>query len=336
LDLCGTIRRPQSFGALAFGEFGFTVSDTYYGFQDTNAGAGLTPGTAYTYKLVAQDDFSGLATESLPIAICTLPGQILGTDMDYETAWSADGATMTVTITWTAPDGDVTTYDVAYVTTGATFTAAAAADADLTITEHDLTSTDLDTATDYNFTVTSKLTCTAAGGAALVSQDETNPVETLIVQTAPGKPVVVATTISSLLVVGKTHMQVQFTQLAGETGPTTDLDFTWKLFYSADEGLSYDPHPDSSFDFADTTNIVDGLSPATKYLFKIVAVYGGNDSPDSDPVTACTLPSAPLQVAINTLNDTTLECSWSYPDTDGDQIDDSRCATTPPLPRGSV
>jgi YD repeat-containing protein len=246
---------------------------------------GLSASTAYTFT-VAASNAAGTGAQSSPVSVTT---SVTAPAAPTGLAVTATAST-SVSLSWTAPPGTVTGYDV-YM--GGTELPSGAVT--VTISGTTATVTGLSASTTYTFTVAA----TNAGGAGTQSASVS---ATTGVPAAPTGLAVTAT--------ASTSVSLSWTAPSGTvTG------------YDVYENGSSTALASSAVTFSGTTATVTGLSALTTYTFTVAAVNAAGTGAQSSSVSATTpngVPAAPTGLtvtsfSVGTLDKTTVHLSWTAP-----------------------
>jgi RHS repeat-associated protein len=246
---------------------------------------GLSASTAYTFT-VAAANAAGTGSQSSPVSVTT---SVTAPAAPTGLAVTAT-ATASVSLSWTAPSGTVTGYDV-YM--GGTELPAGAVT--VTISGTTATVSGLSASTTCTFTVAA----TNAGGAGTQSSSVS---ATTGVPAAPAGLAVTATT--------STSVSLSWTAPSGTvTG------------YDVYENGSSTALASSAVTFSGTTATVTGLSALTGYTFTVAAANAAGTGAQSSSVSATTpdgVPAAPTGLtvtsfSVGTLDKTTVHLSWTAP-----------------------
>jgi chitodextrinase len=240
---------------------------------------GLTASTAYTFT-VAASNAAGTGTQSSPASVTT---SVTAPAAPAALAVTAT-TTSSVSLSWTAPSGTVTGYQV-YM--GGTELPSGAVT--VTISGTTATVTGLSASTTYTFTVAA----VNAGGTGTQSAAVS---ATTGVPAAPAGLTVTATT--------STAVSLSWTAPSGTvTG------------YDVYENGSSTPLASSAVTLSGTTATVTGLTASTAYTFTVAAYNAAGNSPQSSSVPATTgsgVPGAPV-LTVSGGGGTTATLTWTVP-----------------------
>ncbi|XP_063727323.1 uncharacterized protein LOC134854893 [Symsagittifera roscoffensis] len=279
-------------------------------FLDTEIGSTsfLTPATNYTYRLDVYDSQNDITVTSDSFLFCTSPAppdELTTSSLNYSA----------FKLSWDHPDGgglpDV--YEIDYYS--ATDTGNTKVNATVNTTAE---IGGLQPADDYTVSIISYFNCAGApcakmGGSCVLASDQSTEAS---FSTAPSKPEITALEISSAT--GDDQIMVSWIKNTSDI-VTTQSVFKWNILRSSDGGSTYDTI------FENETYLTDyqfdsGLLPATLYFYKVQSFYRSAASVESNADTACTYPTKPENVEMNTINSTHFECSWNTPTDNGDQL----------------
>jgi fibronectin type 3 domain-containing protein len=257
--------------------------------------SGLTPSTAYFYKVVAVNS-AGSSVPSSEATATTLAPPVVAPAAPANVGAAADSSTA-ITVSWTAASG-ATGYDVYRSATAghliAVMTKVSANQAGVSFSDSGLTPS-----TAYFYKVVA--VNSAGSGPASLEATATTQAPPVV---APAAPTAVGAIAGSSIAI-----TVSWTPASGATG--------YDVYRSATAGQLIAVMTKISVNQPGVSSSDSGLMPSTAYYYKVVALNSAGPSAPSAEATATTqappvvAPSAPTGVGAIATSSTTITLSWA-------------------------
>ncbi|MDB5294023.1 MAG: repeat-containing protein, partial [Phycisphaerales bacterium] len=236
--------------------------------------ASAAEGKSYEYRVRAANAAGGVSAYATAVTATTVPNAPTGVGV-------ASVSSSALTVSWSnGSTGTVTGYVIERSTGGGAYAPVGTADAEDT----SFADTTVSPATAYAY----RVRATNAGGQSLASQAASGSTRTL----APTS--VAATSVAAA------HIGLSWAAVTGATG--------YRVERSADEGETW-----ATAGQVATTTFDDfaGLTEATGYGYRVVALNAGGDSAASDTAGATTRPAAPSTLAVTAVTAEGVTLTWA-------------------------